>query len=259
MYLYETHLHTCQASICGNSFGHEYIRYYQDLGYTGAIITDHFVRGNCQVDTSLPWTEFVHRFCAGYEDAWEEGDKHGFQVFFGWEETFDGDDYLVYGLDKAWLMEHPEAKTWTRRDQYEQVHRWGGCVVQAHPFRDRDYISTIHLSPRLCDAFEVFNAGNTPEQDQQAYHFARRHNLTMTAGSDIHAVSQVVPEHMMGVAFNKPWNSIHDYVAAIRNRTPFTLHAPPGRLPDGPPPQPGLPVMLRDEYDRSVRLEKVRF
>ncbi len=43
-YLYETHLHTCLASACGISTGKEHVRYYKDLGFTGIMMTDHFLR-----------------------------------------------------------------------------------------------------------------------------------------------------------------------------------------------------------------------
>ena len=33
MYLYETHLHTCQASACGRSTGAEHVRFYKDIGF----------------------------------------------------------------------------------------------------------------------------------------------------------------------------------------------------------------------------------
>jgi len=126
MYLYEPHLHTSQASACGISPGREYIKRYQDLGYTGIIVTDHFYGGNTAIDRNLPWPKWVDAFCRGYEDARDEGERRGLDVFFGWEETFDGDDYLVYGLDKEWLLQHPEARYWTRKEQYETVSCGGG-------------------------------------------------------------------------------------------------------------------------------------
>ena len=73
-YRYETHMHTCFSSACGVSTGAEHARFYKDTGYTGIIITDHFYGGNCAVDRSLPWPEFVDRFCVGYEDATEAAD-----------------------------------------------------------------------------------------------------------------------------------------------------------------------------------------
>ena len=69
-YLYETHLHTAQASACGRSSGAEHVRYYQSLGYTGIFVTDHFFGGNTCVPRDLPWEERIDLFCRGYEDAW---------------------------------------------------------------------------------------------------------------------------------------------------------------------------------------------
>ena len=148
-YIYETHMHTNQASACGRSPGRDYIRPYMDAGYAGIIITDHFYRGNCAVDRSLPWKEFIRRFCAGYEDARNEGEKLGFPVFFGWEENVDGDEYLIYGLDGDWMAERPDMPTWTRRQMHDFVRAAGGCVVQAHP-SGRGTITTISICPRKC-------------------------------------------------------------------------------------------------------------
>jgi hypothetical protein len=44
-YRYETHLHTCQGSLCGRSTGAEHARFYKEAGYQGVIITDHFCGG----------------------------------------------------------------------------------------------------------------------------------------------------------------------------------------------------------------------
>ncbi|MCL2759901.1 MAG: histidinol-phosphatase, partial [Treponema sp.] len=160
VYLYETHLHTAGVSKCALSLGPDYISGYRDKGYSGIIVTDHFFNANCALSRKLPWEEWVNRFYYGYEIAKEEGDRQGFDVFFGWEETFDGcDDYLIYGLDKDWLLAHPECRTWTRGEQYRAVREAGGCVVQAHPFRQRDYIQRVVLSTGCVDAVEIVNGG----------------------------------------------------------------------------------------------------
>ena len=159
-FLYETHLHTCQGSACGTSTGKEHARYYKEIGYQGIIVTDHFFGGNTAVPRDLPWKERAEWFCSGYEDALAEGQKIGLDVFFGWEQNFNGDEYLVYGLDKAWLLAHPEMEHWNRRQQLEGVHAAGGCVVQAHPFRMRSYMTHIGLGLRFCDGIEAANGGN---------------------------------------------------------------------------------------------------
>ena len=121
-FLYETHMHTCQGSACGRATGKEQARVYKEAGFTGIIITDHFFGGNTAVDRSLPWEERVDLFWKGYEDAKEEGDRIGLDVFFGLEQNIHFDEYLIYGLTKEYMKAHPEMEHWTRREQLEEVH-----------------------------------------------------------------------------------------------------------------------------------------
>ena len=110
-YLYETHMHTSEASACAGSTGAQMARAYKEAGYTGIIVTDHFFYGNTSVDRSLPWEEWVRRFCLGYEHAKAEGERIGLSVFFGWEACYEGTEFLVYGLDqveKLKLLDLPE-------------------------------------------------------------------------------------------------------------------------------------------------------
>ena len=76
-YVYETHMHTSEASACAGSTGTQMARAYKAAGYTGIIVTDHFFYGNTSVDRSLPWEEWVRRFCLGYEHAKAEGGRIG--------------------------------------------------------------------------------------------------------------------------------------------------------------------------------------
>lgn len=230
-YLYETHLHTCQASACARSTGAEHARFYKALGFTGIIVTDHFFGGNTCVPRDLPWKERIERFCAGYEDAFAEGQRIGLDVFFGWEQGYGDDEYLVYGLDKQWLLEHPEVEHWTRREQLEGVRRCGGCVVQAHPFRERDYIRHVRLGLSYCDGIEGANAANTPHADAAAFRYAKRYRLPMTAGSDNHFSHDGLDarSRIMGLSLDAPLGSIGDLVRLIRERAPIGLHVPDGR------------------------------
>ena len=150
-FLYETHLHTCLASACGKSTGKEHARFYKDAGYAGVIMTDHFFGGNTAVDRTLPWEKRIDLFWRGYEDAREEGDRIGLDVFFGLEQNFSGDEYLIYGPTKEYMKAHPEMEHWTRRQQLEEVHKAGGCVIQAHPFRIRGYMDRIRIGTAFCD------------------------------------------------------------------------------------------------------------
>lgn len=225
-YLYETHMHTTPGSACSDTRGRDYIQKYIDQGYAGLIITDHFYRGNCGVDRSLPWADFINLFCSGYEEARNEGEKRGLPVFFGWEENFDGDEYLVYGLDKAFMLSHPEMISWTRLEQYRAVRAAGGCVVQAHPFRARSYNHAIYLNPHLTDGLEGYNAANEPVWNTLALRYGQLTGLPVTAGSDNHHADRMNKDNLAGVAFDHPLENIGDYVRAILNREPFALYLP---------------------------------
>ncbi len=241
-YLYETHMHTSQGSACSSSLGRDYIKPYMDLGYAGIIITDHFFKGNTRPDRSLPWTEWVNQFCSGYEDAKNEGDKWGFPVFFGLEENFNGDEYLIYGIDKAFLLAHPDMKDWDRVRLYREVRNAGGCMVQAHPFRSRFYNDAIHLMPDFVDGIEAVNYGNVPVWNTLALQYAKRLNLPFSSGSDNHNAASMSVEKLGGVLLNQPLQSIQDYVSVILEKKPMQLKTP--SLEILPPWENGLPIDL---------------
>lgn len=245
-YIYETHLHTSAASKCARSGGAEYISYYKELGYSGIIVTDHFFNGNCSIPKNLPWEERVDLFCRGYEDAKAEGDRQGLQVFFAWEARFWGDEFLVYGLDKDWLKKHPDMLEWDHITHYQKIKADGGLVVQAHPFRERGYLSEVYVHPFQCDAFEVANAGNPYEQNRMAYRYALENNITMTAGSDIHTVGVTDCGDIYGMEFDTPLSSITDYVNRIKNGSGFLLHVPHDTLVWTDDTTNHLPVFIFD-------------
>ena len=252
-YIYETHMHTCQASACGASTGAEQARFYKEQGYTGIIITDHFTGGNTAVPVDLPWNERIDRFCSGYEDALAEGQRIGLDVFFGWEQNYDGDEYLIYGPDKAWLKAHPDIEHWNRRRQLEEVHRAGGAVIQAHPFRDRDYIKYILLGRKYCDGIEVANMGNHPYCDACATQYAREYGFLTTAGSDNHNWRNVNPAKLMGVALEERLTSVMDYAKLILSRGPIRPVIPEGWLDVDPEQAPRLLTYWIDEDDPDMR------
>lgn len=250
-YLYETHLHTSQGSRCGSSTGREQARFYHDRGYQGIIVTDHFFGGNTAAPRDGSWKDRISRFCEGYVDAWNEGQRIGLDVFFGWEQTFEGDDYLVYGLDMQWLLEHPEMEHWNRREQLAGVHAAGGCVVQAHPFRCRDYLSRVLLGLDYADAVEVANAGNEPLHDYYARLYAETHHLMMTSGSDNHRAQDGAP--LMGVSLKRKLRSIRDWVRIIRKGEPVELHVPFSRFAMPLNTELPLSCYLLDEHEDKVR------
>ena len=230
-YLYETHMHTCLASACGKSTGKEHARFYRDIGFTGIIMTDHFFGGNTCIPKNLPWEERIDLFFRGYEDALEEGQKIGLDVFFGLEQNFGFDEYLIYGLTREYMKAHPEMEHWTRRQQLEEVHRAGGAVIQAHPFRMRGYMDRIRVAELFADGVEAANAGNDQLDDARCLLYAKEKHLLMTAGSDNHLSPT---DRIFGVELDEKLGSIQDYVRIIREKGKIGLHVPPERwvMPD---------------------------
>jgi hypothetical protein len=220
-YLYETHLHTNIASACAISNPEDYIRPYLKAGYSGIIVTDHFFNGNTTIPKNLPWKDKIELFYSSYERARIEGDKQGLSVFFGWKHCFENDEFLIYGLDKKWLIKNQDIMNLNRKELNQTVHSEGGAVVQAHPFRDRDYVKSIKLYPNDVDAVEVYNSGNIAMNDSYAYRYALKHNLPMTAGSNSHNIMD--NKELFGVISPTKWESIDDYVKLLRSHFQLEL------------------------------------
>ena len=185
-YLYETHLHTSEGSACGEITGPDYIDYMIGKGYNGIVVTDHFFTGNCAVDRSLPWAEKVRLHCDGFRKASEASAGRDFDVIFGMEYNFDGDEFLIYGLDEQWLLDSGDITGLGRQELHEKVRESGGVMVHAHPFRERNYLRDIKLTPDVCDGIEVYNAANTANMNALAYEYAVKLGVPMIGGSDIH-------------------------------------------------------------------------
>jgi len=227
-YLYETHLHTKEASACAHNTGVEMVRALKNAGYTGMFITNHFYYGNTSVSRRLLWKEWVEKFTQGFEEAREEGECLGVQVFFGWEAGYNATEFLVYGLDKQWLLNHPEIKDASVEEQYQIVKNDGGMVIHAHPYREEWYIPKIRLFPEFVDGVEAINAThsnrrstshNDPVYDKRAQEYAKKYNFPMTAGSDIHSVNV----YGGGMAFPTKLETSQDFIKAVLNRTPYLL------------------------------------
>lgn len=227
-YLYETHMHTSQASKCAGSTGREMAEAAKKAGYAGVIITDHNWYGNNCIDSSLPWEQWVGAFGKGYEDAKSWGDANDFSVFFGYEANYDATEFLIYGVDIDWLIRHPRIKNASVKEQYEMIHKEGGLVIHAHPFREEGYIPEIRLFPEYVDGVEAVNAThschlsrhhNNPEFDIRALAYAREHHLPMTAGSDIHDTRLLGG----GVAFKRKLKTVKDYCNAVLTGEDYLL------------------------------------
>ena len=228
-YLYETHLHTKQASACARRSGYEMAQAAHAAGYAGIVVTDHNWGGNTCVDRSLPWEECVDQFIQGYLDAKRYADENDdFDVFFGFEAGFNGTEFLIYGITPEWMKEHPQLHRADFPELARLVQAAGGMVIHAHPFREEPYIPEIRLYPDLVDGVEGINAThschlskghNNPVYDERAITYANQYQLPMTAGSDIHSTTLFGG----GMAFRRRINSVRDFCEAVKGREDYIL------------------------------------
>lgn len=185
-YRYDLHVHTSESSACAHSTAAEMVHMYKSEGYTGIVITDHFYHGNTYVPRQLEWADWVETFYKSYLNAKARGDEIGLDVFFGWEYSYAGTDFITLGLDKDWLLAHPEIRSIRVYDYLNLVHESGGYIIHAHPFHEAGYIPCIRLMPPYEDAVEVINAPKGDFINAMALHYAQAYDKVQTAGSDSH-------------------------------------------------------------------------
>ncbi len=214
MYKYETHLHTYPVSACGHAGVRETLQAYKDRGYDGVFLTNHFLDGNINISRSVPFEERIEFYFSDYEEAVGIGRELGIRVFLGVEMSYRGTDFLVYGLDKAWYLAHPEAVTLPVREKLQLVAEAGGYVIHAHPFREADYIDHIRLYPRSVEAVEVINACRTDFENRLALQYAESYGFAKTAGTDNHYAGKC--RRFAGVLTDTPIVDEADYVERVK-------------------------------------------
>lgn len=217
-YKYEMHCHNSKCSLCAKSTPEEMARAYYEAGYSGLVITDHFIRGNTAVPENWKWEEKMAVYHNAYVKAKNAVDDPHFHVFFGIEHHYgSGKEVLTYGIDYQFLAAHPDIDKLPLPEYSKLVREYGGFVCQAHPFRDREYIDMNVLPDfRSIDAVEVFNYHNKPKENDQARNYAIKHELFMMSGGDIHiATDEGIGK--AGMAFEREITTSAELVEALKN------------------------------------------
>ena len=220
-YLYETHLHTAPVSRCGRAGVRETLEFYKSLSYAGVFITNHFLDGNINIDRSLPYEERIAFYFSDYEAGVALGKEIGISVFCGVEMAYMDTHFLIYGLGKAWFLSHPEMDTIRKKEQFRVLSEAGALIVQAHPFREANFIECIRLFPREVHAVESYNASRTDFENRMAEEYARNYAITPFAGSDNH--SAAAQKRLGGMAATSPLLDEQDFICRVKNgeMTPF--------------------------------------
>ena len=220
-YLYETHLHTYPVSKCAKADVKESLEFYKSLGYAGVFITNHFIDGNINYDKTASYEERIEFYFSDYEKGVQLGKDVGISVFLGIECSLKGTDFLIYGLDKAWFLKHPEIESLKKSEMLTFMAQEGAFIIQAHPFREARYIDHIRLFPRHVHGVEICNASRPEFENSMAELYAKHYELIPFAGSDNHYAAKQAS--LAGMQSETPVLDELDFIKQVKNgeMTPF--------------------------------------
>ena len=181
-YKIELHAHTSPVSSCSQLPPAELIRRLHEQHYDAVVVTNHFYEGGCYMKTDDP----VGMYLDDYRAAKEAGEAFGMTVLLGAEFRFreNSNDYLVFGVDEAFLRETVQHFDLTLSEFYERYHAEDRLILQAHPFRNGMVLQpTDHL-----DGIEAFNMHpNHNSRVAVASRYAREEDMKLiTVGTDLH-------------------------------------------------------------------------
>ena len=214
MFHYETHVHTSPVSACAKVSVEEMLKAYKNAGYAGVFMTDHFIDGNLNLEARVkPYEEQIEYYFSAYEEGKAIGEEIGIDVFLGIEMTYGGTDFLVYGIDKAWCLAHPDMHKMRKSELLKLMMSDGALIIQAHPFREAAYIDHIRLFPRQIHGVEVFNANRTDFENRLAEQYAENYGLIRFSGSDNHVGEKQM--FLGGMATEEPILSVEDFIERV--------------------------------------------
>lgn len=216
-YLYETHCHTNITSACSRLSPEDIVELYIKNGYTGVFITDHFLNGNCvqKIREEKDYKRQIEMFFEGYRKV-KEIANGTIDVFCGFEASYKGTDVLVYGWDEETTKLYPEIMSMTMREFINFVNDNNGLTIQAHPFREANYIDHIRLFTETAGV-EVYNSSRNYLCNKLGFEYYKAYNSEYgkckTGGSDIHTSNLYM---LGGMAFNEKIKSVSDFIEKVR-------------------------------------------
>lgn len=221
MYKYELHSHTGSVSLCATIPPKELVRKYENAGYSGLVLTDHYSPMTFMLHHFLRPQNAMEYYLSAYRELREWcGDS--FSVLLGLElrRYATVNDYLIYGVEEDWLRKQPNMLCWNEKKLCKEAHRQGYLVYQAHPFRPM----IRRCDPQYLDGIEVFNGHTDPACNAKALDWAKSLQKPMTSGSDTHHTTDTISG---GIETETPIRTNADLLDVLRHQT-YTLLMPEG-------------------------------
>jgi predicted metal-dependent phosphoesterase TrpH len=191
---FDLHMHTTRHSPDSQMDPFALVRQARTIGLDGVVITEH----------DWLWTE------SELEEL--RAAVSGLVVLAGIEVTAAEGHFLVYGVNNPFAIPRGIKVA----DLCLEVHRQGGAVVAAHPFRWGQHFEKILREERPeLDGLELMTDHMDAECRRRAAEVARQYPLAGLGSSDAHDVG------VLGICYSEFEPIIHtglDLVIAIRSR-----------------------------------------
>ena len=215
-YLYDPHVHTSETSLCGRIPAKTVVELYHAKGYAGLVVTDHLHESYISsLDCRDDWDACVDRFLIGYNAAKQRGAELGVDVLLGAELRFEQDsnnDYLVYGIDDAFLKRNPYLHRMGPQNFFDTFQN-EVLIIHAHPYRGQHgpiRYDCVH-------GIEYINCNLRHENgnDQALALCMENPHLFRTCGSDTHRPGD---EGRAAMIFGARLFESRDYKRAVEQR-----------------------------------------
>jgi hypothetical protein len=209
-YKYEMHCHTKTVSQCGRVEPKEIARLYKEKGYSGIVMTDHYSPLTFYNKNYLAPQKCIDFYLSAYHEM-KKYESDDFTVMLGLElrHYATANDYLIYGVDEDWLKHQGNMMAWWEKKMYENMHKQGYIVYQAHPFRP----GMIRCNPDYIDGVEIYNGKTDKEANDKAYEWAKKNGKLMISGSDFHVLGNLARG---GIITEKPIRNNDDLLDTLR-------------------------------------------
>lgn len=215
-YKYEIHCHCKEISPCGHLSAHELAKLYEEAGYAGIVLTDHFRGDILEMLPGNRWEDKVEALWTPYSRLKREYEKTDFFIGRGMEIRFNtnGNDILLYGFSEELFLE--EGESWLDMGLpyfWEKYHN-KMLIIQAHPNR-RD--TTFPEALNYLHGIEVKNTSPRNENHNELSEQTVKENpwLIATGGSDCHRVEDVARS---GICSNKRIRTEQDLISILKNK-----------------------------------------
>lgn len=212
-YKTELHVHTAEASRCGDFLATEVADKYIAAGFTTLVLTNHYFKGPMMDRIEGLGKVWVEHYIGVYHKMRDYA-KGRLHVLLGCELRFpeNRNDYLIFGLTEEFLRAHADMHLMDYKSFSAFARENGLLFIQAHPFRS---VMTV-VRPEYLDGMEVFNAHTGHDsRNYLANEEALRYGLIRTSGGDFHHAYQVPGDG--GILTDTPIETMEQLVETLKS------------------------------------------